>query len=106
MALPLSNAVLETLPGWEIVSAGLADASQGRITPASCAIWIAQTRLKRDGLLDESLVKHRITNPEHVLYDLLCQESGNAYGRYKSLLARLVKFEHALDRLSVAGATA
>jgi hypothetical protein len=104
MASPISHAILETLPGWEIVSLGLADASKGRVTPASCAVWIARARLGRDGLLEDSLLKDRIENPEDVLYDLLRQEGGNAYGRYNALLRRLVKFEHALDRISVASA--
>lgn len=90
---------LESLPGWEIISEGLADAAAARVTAASCAIWIAQPRLARAGLIPAAWQSRRIENPEHTLYALLCREGGNAYGRYNSLLRRLVRFEHALDRI-------
>jgi len=95
---------LESLPGWEIVSEGLADVSGARVTPAACAVWIAFARLSRAGLIDDSLLKHRIEDPEDALYRLLCQEGGNAFGRYNALMRRLVKLEHALDHASVASA--
>lgn len=88
-----------SVPGWELVSAGLADAAAGRTTPAACAVWIALPRLRRAGLVGDDLLARRIEEPEQELYRLLCAEGGNAYGRYNALLRRLVRFEHALDRM-------
>jgi hypothetical protein len=93
----------ESLPGWELVSAGLADAEAHRLTPEACGIWIAFSRLRRNDLVPDSLLDRRIMDPEAKLYDLLCQQGGNAFGRYNAFLRRLVRFEHALDRISVAG---
>jgi hypothetical protein len=99
--LPIAR--LETFPGWEIVAEGLADISGDRVTPAACVIWIAWPRLKRAGLVDDTMFGKRLAEPERVLYRLLGNEGSNAFGRYNSLLRRLVKFEHALDRAMFAG---
>jgi len=85
------------MPGWEIISDGLRDTAAAKITPQACLVWIAEARLRRDGLINEAILLNRIKSPEDVLYGLLCQAGGNAFGRYNSLLRRLVKFEHALD---------
>ena len=88
---------LGTFPGWELVSAGLADVAAGRLTPAACSIWIALPRLRRAKLVDDALLSRRLADPETVLYRLLRQEGGDAFSRYNALLRRLVRFEHALD---------
>ncbi len=92
---------LTNLPGWEIISDGLADSAAGRITPAACAISIARPRLHRSGLIGN--LHQRIAEPEHVLYRLLRAEKGDAYRRYNAFLRRLISFEHALDRLNGPG---
>jgi hypothetical protein len=88
---------LERLPGWEMISAGLADVAAGRTTPNACTIWIAWPRLLRHGVVDEATSGSRMLDPEVTLYRLLGKEGGNAYGRYNAILRRLVRFEHALD---------
>lgn len=87
------------LPGWELIAEGTADVRAGRETAAAALVWIAWPRLSRAGLLDESLAGRRMTEPEVQLYRMLRDQGGNAYGRYGGLLRRLVRFEHALDRL-------
>ena len=74
MATLASRERLERLPGWEIVSEGLADAAAGRITPFACAVSIASPRLRRAGLLDPELFARRIAEPERTLYRLVCGE--------------------------------
>ena len=87
------------LPGWELVAEGIADVRAGRETAAAALVWIAWPRLSRTGLIDDTLAGHRMPDPEARLYRILRSEGGNAYGRYGGLLRRLVRFEHALDRL-------
>ena len=93
----LSNAELERLPGWEIVSTGLADIASRRVTPSACAASIALPRLRRHGLMDERQLAGQIAEPERTLYRLLGQAGDNAYGRYNTILARVCRFERALD---------
>ncbi|NUQ66021.1 MAG: hypothetical protein HUU20_26470 [Pirellulales bacterium] len=76
---------------------GLDDVAAGRVTVAACLIWIAAPRLRAIGLLDEAAPAPAI-EAERLLYGLLQKEPGDAYSRYNSLLRRLVRFEHALDR--------
>jgi hypothetical protein len=97
MRSPRSIDQLERLPGWEMISAGLADVEAGRITPNACTIWIALPRLRDHGLVDDAISSRRLPDPELTLYRLLGRESGNSYGRYNAMLQRLVRFEHALD---------
>jgi len=98
----LSRERLERLPGWEIVSAGLADIAAGHTTPSACAVWIVSPRLRRWGLFGEPLHALRVAEPEITLYRLLREAGGNAYARYNATLRRLRRFEHALDRAHVA----
>lgn len=88
---------LARLPGWEIISEGLADSATSRVTPAACAISIARPRLSKAGLV--STLHPKIAEPEHVLYRLFRSENGDAYRRYNAFLRRLISFEHALDRM-------
>lgn len=86
---------LDELPGAELVLPGLRDVQEGRITIAACLVWIAFPRLERAGLI-ANRSPAPILDPELLLYRLLQQEGGNAYGRYNALLRRLVSFERAL----------
>ncbi len=90
----------ERFPGYEIVSAGLADVEAGRVTPAACGIAIIWPRLRRAGVTDPAGTIGRISLPEHTLYRLMQREGGDAYGRYNGMIRRLVSFEHALDHAS------
>lgn len=89
---------IKRFPGWEIVGQGLADVAAGRVSAMACTVWIALPRLQSAGLIDLTHLDRRIPEPESELYRLLCREPGDAYGRYQSILRRLVRFEHALDR--------
>jgi hypothetical protein len=99
MVAPSLQSRLQDLPGWEIVSAGLNDIAAGHRTPAACAVWIAVPRLRKAGLINDTDLARRVTDPELTLYRLLRAEPGDAYARYNATLRRLVSFEHALDRL-------
>ena len=89
--------LIAELPGADLVAEGLKDALAGRVTPNACLVFIAGPRLRGAGLLDMAAVPARIADAELKLYDLLCQQPGDAYGTYNSLLRRLVSFERALD---------
>lgn len=89
--------LIADLPGAELVVEGLEDVAAGRVTPNACLVFIASPRLRAAGLLDLEVVPTRIVDAELQLYDLLCEQSGDAYGAYNSLLRRLVSFERALD---------
>lgn len=85
-------------PGASLVQQGLADFAQGRRTAASFLISIASPRLSRHGLIAQNVPI--ASDAEIALYETLCQEPGDAYGRYNSMLRELVSFEHALDRFA------
>ncbi len=89
---------VEHFPGAELVLPGLRDAAAGRVTIGACLVSIARPALEVSGLPNDFTVIHYIAEPELALYRLLRQEGGNAYGRYNSLLRRLVSFERALRR--------
>jgi hypothetical protein len=82
-------------PGAELVLPGLRDLAEGRVTIASCLVSIARPLLERTGLVERSPSLPFVAEPERVLYRLLQEEGGNAYGRYNSLLRRLISFEKA-----------
>jgi hypothetical protein len=90
-------------PGAELVLPGLRDAAAGRVTIGACLISIAQPALEAGGLTHQFPSIHYIPEPERTLYRLLRQEGGNAYGRYNSLVRRLVSFERALRRAVARG---
>lgn len=83
------------LPGEDMLRRGLADAASGRRTADACLVWVALPRLARHGLLAPAQDTPR--EPERLLYGLLCEEGGDAYGRYNALLRTLTSFERALD---------
>lgn len=87
---------LTGLPGEELVRKGLADLHAGQITVEACLVSIASPRLRRHGLL--SMDAPLVPDAELALYGLLGETEEDPYGRYNSLLRRLVSFEHALDR--------
>ncbi len=89
----------DRLPGWEMISAGLADFAAGRVTANACAVAMAAPRLQRAGLLPKQQLATAIAEPEICLYRLLGAGPGNAFGQYQAILRRLIRFEHALDRL-------
>ena len=89
---------LAGLPGEELVRKGLLDLDAGEVTVEACLVSIASPRLRRTGFLPTKT--KLVPDAELTLYGLLGKTEDDPYGRYNSLLRRLVSFEHALDRLS------
>lgn len=98
MKSPGFSARFKHLPGWELVEEGLADLAAGRTTPSSCAVWLAARRLKKVGAWDATSLTPPPGDLESMLYRLLGQEPGDAHSKYNSMLRRLRRLEHALDR--------
>ncbi len=88
----------ETLPGGQLVAAGLADYQAGRCSVPGCLVSIARTRLTQAGLLPEEIA-NPFPEPERQLYQLLREAGGDAYSRYNALVRELVSFEQSLDRM-------
>lgn len=87
------------LPGADLVAAGVAALHRGAVTVEALLVAIGAPRLRDAGLefpdppwLEES--------PELALYHVLCRASDvdDPYGRYNSLIRRLVSFERALEQ--------
>lgn len=91
---------LTGLPGEELVRKGLVDLDAGEVTVEACLVSIASPRLRQHGLL--TIKTALVPEAELTLYGLLGRTEEDPYGRYNSLLRRLVSFEHALDRLAPA----
>lgn len=88
--------VFTSLPGAEIVAAGLADLAKERQTVSALAVLVGAPRLRRAGIT----VPHSpVTDPEHRLYAALAaRDSGAAaHSRYNALIRRLVSFERAAE---------
>ena len=85
------------LPGEELVRKGLIDLDAGKVTVEACLVSIASPRLRRCGFLP--MEAPLVPDAELTLYALLGKTEEDPYGRYNSLLRRLVSFEHALDGL-------
>lgn len=94
----INSTAVSDFPGAELVLPGLQDAAAGRVTVGSCLVSIAHPLLEQSGLVAGFSALALVPEPERVLYRLLQSEGGNAYGRYNSLLRRLVSFERAVRR--------
>ncbi|MCA1656902.1 MAG: hypothetical protein LC713_04205 [Actinobacteria bacterium] len=80
-----------TLPGSELVEAGLRELAEGRCTIPALLVSIGAPRLRQLGF-----ELSPIEDPEHTLYELLAAEDpDSAHGRYNALVRRLVSFERA-----------
>ena len=83
-------------PGGDLISQGLSDFADHRLTPEACLIAIGRSRLTRSGLRIDTTF--HIPNAEHQLYALLGTQPGDAYSRYNALLRRLISFEQAIEQ--------
>jgi hypothetical protein len=84
-----------TLPGSDLVEAGLKDLQAGLETIEALLVAIGAPRLRRIGL---SLPQQLPREPEHRLYELLSQDDpDSAHSRYNALIRRLVSFERAAE---------
>lgn len=87
---------LSSLPGGDLIAAGLADLSAGVESPESLLVLIGRPRLRRLGLAVP--VDHEVAQPELRLYEVLAaSDPDTAHGRYNALVRRLVSFERAAE---------
>ena len=88
----------DSLPGADLIAAGLGDLHAGRETIAALLVAIGAPRLRELGL---ELPSQLPENPEHRLYDLLARDdSDSAHSRYNAYLRRLVSYERAAECVS------
>ena len=84
---------LRSLPGGDLVEAGLRDLAKRLLSDESLLVSIGRPRLVSLGLD----VPSGFDDPEHRLYGRLSERFGDAaHGRYNALVRRLVSFERAL----------
>jgi hypothetical protein len=94
-----SNEVLDPkIPGSDIVSKGLEDIRNQRITAYSLLLQVAAPRLKRLGI--DIPILPGIKNPEevpyeHQLYELI--KGAGGHGLYNALVSRVASFASALE---------
>jgi len=85
---------MDSLPGGDLISAGIQDLHDQRETIPALLVAIGAPKLRHLGL---ELPSQLPPNPEHRLYDLLsATEPDSAHSKYNSLIRRLVSFERAL----------
>ena len=88
----------DSLPGADLIAAGLNDLHAGRETIAALLVAIGAPRLRTLGL---ELPPNLPEKPEHRLYDLLARDdSDSAHSRYNAYLRRLVSYERAAECVS------
>lgn len=84
----------ETLPGSDLIAAGIEDLSRGVHSVPALLVSIGAPRLKRLGFQ----LPDPIPDAERRLYDLLRQTDPDAaHSRYNALVRRLVSFERAAE---------
>jgi hypothetical protein len=86
-----------SLPGEDLVEAGLADLAQGRVSDCSLLVLIAAPRLRRLGI---QIPLQPSPRPyEHQLYARLDERLGTAaHSYYNSLIRRIISYAHSLER--------
>jgi len=85
----------DSLPGADLIAAGLQDLEAGRETVAAFLVAIGAPRLRHIGL---QIPENLPDNPEHRLYALLAQDdSDSAHSRYNAFIRRLVSYEEAAE---------
>jgi hypothetical protein len=83
-----------SLPGGDLIAAGIEDLRAGRETAAALLVAIGAPRLRRLGFD----VPDTVAEPERRLYEMLAgSEDDAAHGRYNALVRRLVSFERASE---------
>lgn len=93
----MSDERLKTLPGAEIVLAGIADLEAGRASVNASAVQSAAPRLRRLGL-DAPSAEGDVP-AAHRLYEQLSSDLGDAaHSRYNAILARVASFAGAAER--------
>jgi len=83
-----------SLPGGDLISAGIQDLHDERETIAALLVAIGAPKLRRLGL---ELPTRLPSNPEHRLYELLSLTAHDAaHSKYNALIRRLVSFQRAI----------
>ena len=83
-----------TLPGGDLVRAGLDDLQRGVQSVAALLVSIGAPRLRRIGYE----IAEPIDGPERRLYERLREsDAASAHSRYNALIRRLVRFERAAE---------
>jgi hypothetical protein len=91
---PSQRILQDTMPGGDLIAAGLRDLEQRTETIAALLVSIGAPRLRRIGFA----INQPIAEPEQRLYLLLAaSDAASAHGRYNSLIRRLVSFERAAE---------
>lgn len=84
----------DTLPGGDLIQAGIEDLSRGVESVPALLVSIGAPRLRRLGFS----LPQPISEPERRLYALLqAADSDAAHSRYNALIRRLVSFERAAE---------
>jgi len=93
----MEDQLLETLPGAEIVLAGIADLKEGRMSTDALAVQSAAPRLRSLGF--EARSAEGEVPAAHRLYQELRRELGDAaHSRYNAILSRVASFARAAER--------
>jgi hypothetical protein len=88
---------LDSLPGSEIVLAGIGDLEAGRESIDSNAVLMASRRLRGAGI-EVPTAEESSSAASHRLYELLAVEDArNAHSRYNAIAARVVSFARAAE---------
>ena len=85
---------LSSLPGGDLIAAGLRDLERGDETIAALLVSIGAPRLRRLGFA----IGSPFADPERRLYlALAASDALTAHGRFNALVRRLVSFERAAE---------
>lgn len=91
----VSEPIDDSLPGADLVRAGLEDLRQGRESIEALLVLVGAPRLRRLGI---DVPDWPVDLPEHRLYERLARaDSDTAHSRYNALVRRLVSFERAAE---------
>ena len=86
---------MNSLPGSDLIAAGIRDLESEKETLPALLVAIGAPRLRSLGI---ELPPRLPSNPEHRLYDLLSAIGPNsAHSKYNALIRRLVSFERAIS---------
>ncbi len=87
------SAIARTLPGSDLIEAGLRDLERGVRSVPALLVEVGAPRLRQVGIAVPPTAE---TAPEHRLYLLLAQTDPDAaHSRYNALIRRLVSYERA-----------
>lgn len=93
----LDSTLMNSLPGSDLIEAGLRDLQDRRETIASLLVSIGAPKLRSLGMDIPTIPAPFASSPEHRLYDLLATDNpDSAHSRYNALIRKLVSFQRAI----------